>query len=111
MPVRMTTSPRLRDLDSRVWSTATWAAPFTIQLVLGLAIAISWLLGKCLSNVHGFAQYLSGGAATLLISAVVSIVLFISGSPRAQGVAISIVGSFLVAAIGGIVYGFWIVGW
>jgi hypothetical protein len=107
----MTSIPRLRDLDARVWSTATWAAPFTIQVVLGVAIAILWLLGKYLSNVHGFAQYVSGAAATLLLSAAVSILLFRSGSPRAQGLAISIVGSFVVAAIGGVVYGFWIVGW
>jgi hypothetical protein len=107
----MTSSPRFRNVDARVWSTATWAAPFTIQVVLGVAIAISWLLGKNVSNLHGFAQYATGMVATLLLSAAVSAPLFMSRSPRAQGVAISIAGSFAISVIGGVLYGFWIIGW
>src|SRR3981189_308117 len=102
----MTSSPRFRNVDARVWSTATWAAPFTIQVVLGVAIAISWLLGKNVSNLHGFAQYATGMVATLLLSAAVSAPLFMSRSPRAQGVAISIAGSFAISVIGGVLYGF-----
>ena len=44
----MTVLARFNGLDSRVWSTATWSAPFTTQLVLALVIATSWLLGKWL---------------------------------------------------------------
>jgi uncharacterized membrane protein len=107
----MTASPRLRNFDERVWRIATWAAPFTIQVVLGVAVAISWLLGKNVSNLHGFAQYASGTAATLLLSAALSAPLFLSNSPRAQGVAISIVGSLAVSVVGGVLYGFWIIAW
>jgi hypothetical protein len=107
----MTASPRLRNFDDDVWRIATWAAPFIIQVVLGVAIAISWLLGKYISNLHGFAQYASGTVTTLLLSAAVSAPLFMSNSPRAQGVAISIVGSLVVSVIGGVLYGFWIIAW
>jgi hypothetical protein len=107
----MTSSTRFRNVDARVWSAATWAAPFTIQVVLGVAIAITWLLGKNVSNLHGFAQYAAGLAGTLLLSAAVSAPLYMSGSPRAQGVAISIVGSFAISLIGGVLYGVWIVAW
>jgi hypothetical protein len=107
----MTTNPRLRNSDARVWQTATWAAPFTIQVVLGLAVGISWLLGKYLSNVHGFGQFAFGAGATLLLSAAVSAALLTRESVRAQGVGISIVGSSVVAVVGATVYGFWIIGW
>jgi len=36
----MSTIARLRDLDSRAWTAATWAAPFTIQLVLGVMFLV-----------------------------------------------------------------------
>jgi hypothetical protein len=107
----MKARPRLRNFDDDVWRIATWAAPFTVQVVLGVAIAISWLLGKYVSNLHGFAQYTSGMVATLLLSAAVSAPLFMSASPRARGVAISIVGSFVVSVVGGVLSGFWIVAW
>ena len=107
----MTANSRLHNLDGRVWRTATWAAPFTIQVVLGVAVGISWMLGKYSLNMHGLAQYATGAAFTLLLSAAVSLALFMRGSFRAQGVAVSIVGSFVVAVIGAAVYGFWIVGW
>jgi len=107
----MKAGPRLRNFDGDAWRIATWAAPFTVQAVLGVAIAISWLLGKYVSNLHGFAQYASGMAATLLLSAAVSAPLFMSSSPRAQGVAISVVGSLAVSVVGGVLYGFWIIAW
>jgi hypothetical protein len=103
----MTATLWLRNVD-RVWRTATWAAPFTMQVVLGVVIASSWLLGKYISNLHGFAQYASGTATTLILSAAVSVPLFLSNSPRAQGVAISIIGSLAVTVVGGVLFGFWI---
>jgi hypothetical protein len=107
----MTVSPRLRNSDARVWQTATWAAPFTIQVVLGIAVSISWLLGQYSSNVHGFGQFALGVGATLILSAVVSAALLTRGSFRAKGVGISIIGSSVVAVIGATIYGFWIIGW
>lgn len=42
----MSTITRLRSLDSRAWTAATWTAPFTVQLVLGAMFIVLWLLGK-----------------------------------------------------------------
>ncbi len=107
----MTTTMQLRDLDARVWRTATWASPFTVQLVVGAIVGVSWLVGKFAWSPHGFGQYAIGAAVTLLLSAATSGALFARGSFRAQGFAISIVGSFVVALVGATVYGFWIIGW
>ena len=42
----MTAFARLRTLDSRAWSTATWLAPLTTQIILALVILTSWIFGK-----------------------------------------------------------------
>ncbi|MBJ7339338.1 hypothetical protein [Mycolicibacterium sp.] len=102
---------QLRDLDDRVWRTATWTSPFTVQLVLGAIVGIAWWVGKYAWSPHGFGQYAIGATTTLLLSVAISGVLYTRGSFRAQGMAISIVGSFVVAVVGATAYGFWIVGW
>lgn len=102
---------QLRDLDERAWRTATWASPFTVQLVVGVIVGVSWLVGKFAWSPHGFGQYAIGAAVTFLPLAAISGVLFTRRSFRAQGMAISIVGSFVVALVGATVYGFWIIGW
>jgi|SRR5690606_33376388 len=107
----MSTIVRLRDLDSRAWSAAIWAAPFITQLVLGLVIITSWTFGKWFNGVHGFGVFLVGVAITMIVSAAVAGFLLTSRSVRAHGVAVSIVGSLAVVLIGGIVYGFWILQW
>jgi hypothetical protein len=105
------TTSRLSELDARVWLTATWAAPFVVQIVVGIAIAFTWLAGRYVPNVHGFAQYLSGAAATLVLVGAVGGSLFVSTSLRARGIAISIFGSLAVTLVGGLLYGFWVIGW
>lgn len=107
----MTTFSSFHIRDERVWRTATWAAPFAIQVILGVAVAISWLLGKYWSNLHGAGQFAFGAGATVLLSAAVSAALFARRTPAAQGIAISIVGSCLVAVVGAVIYGYWIIGW
>lgn len=102
---------RLRELDSRAWSTATWTAPFTTQLVLGALITISWLLGKHLSDTHEFRLFLIGTAVTIFLTAVTAILLLTSKSSRAHGLAVSVVGSSAVVIVGAVVYGFWIMQW
>ena len=101
----------IRVSDERLWRSATWTTPFAIQVVLGVAIAISWLLGTCWSNLHGVGQFVLGAGATVLLSAATSAALFTRRTPAAQGIAISIVGSSLLALVGAVVYGFWIIGW
>ncbi|KAA0098932.1 hypothetical protein CIW49_13735 [Mycolicibacterium sp. P1-18] len=107
----MTTFPSFRIRDESVWRTATWAAPFAIQVILGVAVAISWLLGKYWSNLHGVGQFSLGAGATVLLSAAVSAALLARRTPASQGIAISIVGSCLVAVVGAVIFGSWIIGW
>jgi hypothetical protein len=101
----------MRDSDASLWSAATWAAPFVVQIVVGMAIAFSWLAGRYVPEVHGFAQYVSGAAATLVLAAAVGGLLLVSTSSRGRGIAISIFGSLAVTLIGGLLYGFWVIGW
>ncbi|MFC7673297.1 hypothetical protein ACFQWH_09465 [Mycolicibacterium sp. GCM10028919] len=107
------TAPELqfRAPDRAVWSTATWAAPFVVQIVLCVLIAACWTAGKLLTDTHGLLQFAIGTAVTLLLMAAVVGALFTSQSPRARGVAVSIVGSFVVTLVGGLCYGLWIIGW
>jgi hypothetical protein len=100
---------QLRDLDSRAWSTATWTIPFITQLDLAAVIVIAWLLGK---RIHeGFALFLISVTVTTLMSVVAVGFLLRSPSPRAHGVAISIIGTSLIVAAGGLLYGTWILRW
>lgn len=107
----MTTFSLFRNRNERVWRTATWAAPFAIQIILGVAVAISWLLGKYWSTLHGIGQLALGAGATVLLSAAVSAALYARRTPAAQGIAISVAGSCLVAVVGACIYGSWIIEW
>ena len=106
----MTALARLHDLDSRAWSAATWSAPLMTQLVLALIIATSWLLGKSFPG-SGAVLFVVSAAAVFVLCAVVTVVLIRSGSSRARGIALSVAGSYAVVFVGGVVYGFWILGW
>lgn len=97
--------------DGVVWSTATWAVPFVVQIVLSVLIATSWAAGKMLADIHGMLQFAIGAAVTLCLTAGVGGALFTSQSLRARGVAVSVFGSFVVTLVGGLVYGLWVIQW
>lgn len=95
----MSTITRLRSLDSRAWTTATWSAPFTVQIELGAMFIVLWLLGKTppftrydiethSTYVGGRAWLLAGAAVTALGSAPVSGLLLRSQSSRIRAVAL-----------------------
>lgn len=107
----MTVLARFNGLDSRVWSTATWSAPFTTQLVLALVIATSWLLGKWLPGTGALLLFVVAAAVTFVLCAVLCAVLARSASSRARGLVLSVAGSFVVVLVGGFVYGFWVLAW
>lgn len=118
----MATTARLRDLDFRAWTAATWAAPFTVQLVLGAMFIVLWLLGKAppftsynvethSTSVGERAWLLTGATVTALVSALVSGLLLSSQSSRARVAALSTAGSAAVVLVGAIVYAFWFLRW
>ncbi len=107
----MTAVARLRGLDSRVWSTATWLSPLTTQLVLALVITTSWLLGKWFPGTAGALLFLAGAVAALFVCAAAAVALVRSATSRAYGAAMSIAGAYVIVLVGGLVYGFWILQW
>jgi hypothetical protein len=107
----VTFTSRVRDLSSTAWASATWATPFVTQILLAMVIACSWLLGKVFVGAHGGLLFLFGAAAVLIPSGLAAIALRRSASPRANGLALSIAGSYSVVLVGGLLYGVWIGQW
>lgn len=108
---------RLPDLDSRFWLTATWAAPFMFQLVLGAMLIALWLLGKVpyfmahSADAGGRARFLTAAAVAALIWVPVSGLLLISRSPRVRGIGMGATGSVVIVLIGTIIIAFWVLRW
>ncbi|MGH3967956.1 MAG: hypothetical protein ACRDTV_07555 [Mycobacterium sp.] len=99
---------QLRDLDSRAWCTATWGAPFTVEIVVGAMVIVLWLLGKTQRFFpHDRAWFLTGTVITALASALTSGLLLTSASSRVRGIALSVAGSAVVVLVGGILLAFY----
>ncbi len=104
---------RFPKMDSRAWSTATWAVPFVVQLVLGTMFIALWLLGKVPPFVTHSAYggeriwFLAAAAVAVLVSVAVGGWLLTSRSLRVLGVAVSVAGSAVVVLVGTVVFGFW----
>lgn len=107
----MTALARPNGQDSRVWSTATWSAPLTTQLVLALVIVTSWLLGKWFPGTGAVVLFVAGAGAAFLLCAGITFLLARSSSSRARGIALGVVGSYAVVLVGGLLYGLWILAW
>lgn len=104
----MTSFSQLGKVDARGWSTATWSAPWVTQLVVAMLVATSWLSGKLLPGSSALAFLAIAAVATSAICLVVTSLLIRSASPRAHGVALSVVGSYAITLVGAVVYSLWI---
>jgi hypothetical protein len=103
----------VRDFDSQTWRTATWPAPFVIQLVLGALILVAQLVGKCaLTQKDALLTdrpiVLTATAIPTLVSWVGSAALLSSRSSRRRGLALSLAGSSVVVLFGSVVYALWL---
>jgi hypothetical protein len=102
--------PRVRDLDSRAWRTATLSAPFVVQIVLGLLLTTMWALGKGpFTTAGGHSErgwMLTSTTIATLVSLALAAALLRSPSPRIRGLALSSAGSSAIVLIGGIVYAY-----
>jgi hypothetical protein len=107
---------RLRHLDAHAWRTATWSAPFVVQLVLAALLILMWLLGKWPFAEHN--TFEAGGALLFAATAIAAlgslaisgVLLLTSRSSRGRGLAVSLAGSATVVLIGGVIYDFWVFG-
>ena len=96
----------------RVWSSATWSAPFATQLVLGAMLIAQWMLGKLsLFPEHERAWFLTGLAISTVMMVLFGGALLTRRSPRVRGFAFSVIGSSVVVLLGGIVFSLWVLRW
>lgn len=98
----------LRDLDARGWRTATWSAPFVVQIELGLLLVVMWASGKWLFTTesgHGERIWMFAAlAVTALMSLMFCGALVRSSSQRRRGLSLGIAGSSVIVVVGGAVY-------
>ncbi len=105
---------RIRHLDTQAWRTATWSAPFVVQLVVAALLILMWLLGKWTFAQHSTFEaerallLTATGIAALGSLAISGVLLLISRSSRGRGLAVSLAGSATVVLIGGAIYAFWV---
>jgi hypothetical protein len=98
--------------NSRLWSSATWAAPFTTQLVLAAMLIAQWALGKLsLFPEQERAWFLAGLAISTVVMLSLGAVLTTRQSPRVRGLALSVVGSSVIVLVGGVVFSVWVLRW
>jgi hypothetical protein len=106
----MPSFPRVRDLDTQTWRTATLSAPFVVQIVLGFLLLAVWALGNGLFKTEsGHSErvlLLTATLITTLTSLVFSVVLLMSPSPRRRGLSLSLAGSSAVVLVGGTIYAY-----
>lgn len=101
---------RLHDLDARGWRTATWSAPFIVQIELGLLLATMWASGKWLFTTEsGNSEriwMLAALAVTTLTALMVSGALLRSPSQRRRGLSLAVAGSSAIVVVGGAFYAY-----
>ena len=94
----------------RMWTVATWALPFAIQVVFGMLLVSIWLLGK--AGFHNDivsgprSVLLLGTAMAVVIALVVATAVFTRASSTARGISLGTSSSAAVVAIGAVVYAF-----
>lgn len=92
----------------RMWTVATWALPFAIQVVFGMLLVSIWLLGK--AGFHNDivsgprSVLLLGTAMAVVIALVVATAVFTRASSTARGISLGTASSAAVVAIGAVVY-------
>lgn len=107
----MSTPVRADFFDARAWRTATWSAPFVVQMILGMLLVAMWLLGKWPFDTHSAyagerAWMLTATVITAFVSLLVGAALLKSGSPRNRGLGISVLGCSAVLLMGGTIFAY-----
>lgn len=98
-------------LDARAWRTATWSAPFVVQLVLGMLLIAMWLLGKWPFETHSAyagerAWMLTSTVITTLAALLIGVAFLRSPSPRNRGLGVSIASCSVVVLAGGTIFAY-----
>lgn len=102
---------RVTALDARAWRTATWSAPFVIQLILATLLVAMWLLGKWPFETHSAyagerAWMLTSTVITTLAALLIGVAFLRSPSPRNRGLGVSIASCSVVVLAGGTIFAY-----
>lgn len=97
--------------DTRAWRTATWSAPFVVQVILAMVLVAIWLLGKWPFGMHnayaGEREWmLTATVVTTIVSLLFGAALLRSPSPRKRGLGISILSCSAVVLAGGTIFAY-----
>ncbi|WP_231996385.1 hypothetical protein [Mycobacterium scrofulaceum] len=97
--------------DTRAWRTATWSAPFVVQVILAMLLVAMWLLGKWPFYTHnaytGEREWmLTATVVTTIVSLLFGAALLRSPSPRSRGLGISTLSCSAVVLAGGTIFAF-----
>lgn len=97
--------------DAHAWRTATWSAPFVVQLILALLIVAMWLLGKWPFGTHSAyagerAWMLTATVLTTLLSLIIGAAFLRSTSPRSRGLGISILSCSALVLAGATIFAY-----
>lgn len=97
--------------DTRSWRTATWSAPFVVQVILAVLLVAMWLLGKWPFATHNAyagerGWMLTATVVTAIVSLLFGAALLRSPSPRNRGLGISILSCSAVVLAGGTIFAY-----
>jgi hypothetical protein len=95
-----------RRFDDRAWTVATRSAPVVIQVVLGLLLVSTWLLGRW--SLAPRSAVLAATGIAMVVSLVVAAGLLGRGSPTARGLGLSAAACAAIVLIGAVPYAFWL---
>lgn len=107
----MSSSARVKFFDACAWRTATWSAPFVVQLILGMLLIAMWLLGKWPFETHSAyagerAWMLTASVITTLGALLISAALLRSPSPRNRGLGLSVASCSVSVLLGGAIFAY-----
>ncbi|WP_036434999.1 hypothetical protein [Mycobacterium sp. URHB0044] len=96
---------RPRPIHTDTWKAATWAVPFTVQLVVAAAIGVSWLQWRAGAGIENLVSFLASVAVTALVAAVTGVALLRARESRTRGIGLSLVGCSAIVLLAGLVVG------
>lgn len=98
---------RLPKSDDRSWITATWSAPFTMELVTGVLVLVLGVLRRTDQVAASTrAWFLTGVLITAVVSVLLAWLLLRSSSWQIRGIGLSVAGSAAIVVPVGIVVAF-----
>ena len=98
--------------DDHTWTVAARSAPVVVQVILGLLLISTWLLGQwslVADAAHASRVAVLGATGiAVVLSLGVAVGLLVRGSAAAKGLGLSTAACAAVVLIGAATYAFWL---